>query len=1240
MIDYQYQHTGNLSTRVIQCNTQKSSAKHAALLQVASQAGVDAICVQEPWISPDLKNRRTQTHPAYIIIPPTSVWKERPRVMTYVRAGLQYHRQALDGGGEHPDIGKNKIVTHDGTNLTLINVYNASGASTRPNEGTECLFREHIPRHSIVCGDFNLHHSMWDVRARHDDARAGSLLEWAADEDLLLITDPHVPTRAAAVIDLVFTTVGLSERYTVGAAVDVDLSCGSDHLPTLITLKDNRYRASPARQAPQGPFKLEKMDEERFHELCKEKASQIRWDTACRKEDREAEITLLASKIQEVITYALTQSTPRSSGRGTGQPWWTEECQIARKAENNACAEWKRSLGTARENDARIARNQSSRNMAGVVARAKRAFYRERTSNLRDTRDLFRAVKMIRTKQKTASPVLKNAGDRLAESPADKIDLLMKSHLSRSAETDLPGGAHIPPEPTRRVWEPFTMDEVKRAVHKPANTMPGIDALPNAVLKCAWADIGHIITALYNMSFEWGVIPPAFKSTRLCVLPKDGKRDTHNPRSYRLIALLPTLSKGLERAIAIRLAHEAVEQEILSPRYMCATPQGAATDLLLSLVDQIEWELKMQKRIVTVLTFDVKGAFDAVGPNRMIERLISQKWPTRLCHWVRAFLSDRTADMILDGEVGGSRCLGGSLPQGSPISPILFMLFMAPLYQQRSRLRGYADDGCATIANDSFIVNILEARRELELVNQWCQENGLELDLGKTALMHFTTRRTNENPGIFLPNGEVRQAVSPNGALKWLGVFLDRKLTFRQHIKEVCRKAQNVVDGMKVIAGCYKGAPIDSLLQVVRGGVLPTLTYGFQAWWRTPGRRTATWMINALDTIMRNALRAALPMYRTTPNHLLMHASGTPPVEIILDDMMHGLAIRIAKLGPRHIIHARLPNCRIKRIMDSLPMPIRMARYFRYTGPTLLEQQFSINCEGRTNAAQEHLRWRSQDDGTSFWVYTDGSRDGHGRTGAGWLVEKRNITLAEGRKACGSWKEVYDAEAEAALEGIKCAKACASHDCIDKVYLCLDNRSVATRIAAGPNANMEYGSSQDTIDRIRQELAQWPSGRAHVCWVPGHLDIPGNERADFLAKNGCEVPRREETCMSLARARRWRGDELKRKFREWWASVNRGAREQQLEKPTPWGARTFKHLKRAHAGRVLAARSSHGDFAHYHRRFDHQDAILRCPSCEQEKTPLHPWTCRGNVRRLSERFVGKLIGTARGMRLLARRLEL
>src|SRR4029077_6647554 len=135
----------------------------------------------------------------------------------------------------------------------------------------------------------------------------------------------------------------------------------------------------------------------------------------------------------------------------------------------------------------------------------------------------------------------------------------------------------------------------------------------------------------------------------------------------------------------------------------------------------------------------------------------------------------------------------------------------------------------------------------------WCNTNGLELDMGKAGLIHITKRRTADNPSVPLPDGGRLDAKELKGALKWLGVRFDRRLTFREHVKEACCSASKVANGLKILAGRYKGAPTDSLLKAVRACVLPVLTYGFQAWWPTPEERHTTAITTRLDRVVRRA---------------------------------------------------------------------------------------------------------------------------------------------------------------------------------------------------------------------------------------------------------------------------------------------------------------------------------------------------------------------------------------------------
>ncbi|EDN96343.1 hypothetical protein SS1G_01269 [Sclerotinia sclerotiorum 1980 UF-70] len=77
---------------------------------------------------------------------------------------------------------------------------------------------------------------------------------------------------------------------------------------------------------------------------------------------------------------------------------------------------------------------------------------------------------------------------------------------------------------------------------------------------------------------------------------------------------------------------------------------------------------------------DVKGAFDAVLPGRLVNHLREQGWSNKLVKWVQSFATNRYIKIRLDGEIGPKTKLECSLPQGSPISPILFILYIVSLF--------------------------------------------------------------------------------------------------------------------------------------------------------------------------------------------------------------------------------------------------------------------------------------------------------------------------------------------------------------------------------------------------------------------------------------------------------------------------------------------------------------------------------------------------------------------------------
>jgi len=120
----------------------------------------------------------------------------------------------------------------------------------------------------------------------------------------------------------------------------------------------------------------------------------------------------------------------------------------------------------------------------------------------------------------------------------------------------------------------------------------------------------------------------------------------------------------------------------------------------------------------------------------------------------------------VDGYTFPPRAVSGCLPQGSPSSPILLMLFMAPLLEKRmlnhtSRLRRvYANDIVLVAVSDSPGQNVTALSADLADCIIWCRANAIPIDADKSGLIHFSRRIQIDNPPVVIapPGRRARRA--------------------------------------------------------------------------------------------------------------------------------------------------------------------------------------------------------------------------------------------------------------------------------------------------------------------------------------------------------------------------------------------------------------------------------------------------------------------------------------------------
>jgi ribonuclease HI len=217
----------------------------------------------------------------------------------------------------------------------------------------------------------------------------------------------------------------------------------------------------------------------------------------------------------------------------------------------------------------------------------------------------------------------------------------------------------------------------------------------------------------------------------------------------------------------------------------------------------------------------------------------------------------------------------------------------------------------------------------------------------------------------------------------------------------------------------------------------------------------------------------------------------------------------------------------------------------------------------------------------------------------GFIIQQDNSPIFEVSGRLGP-AEVFDAKARGALEGLKAALNLPT-SATQNIIICLDNLATASCLRGTPS-----DSSQDVFVEFQALATSHAS--AHVRWMPGHTDIPGNEAADKLVKAASLLPEPGGAQPTLAYLRRIARQKPKETFEAWWTT---SAPEQykRLNFKATTGCPPKLSLSRRALHHLLAARSLHGDFAAYHERFDHDNARLIC-SCNRRKAPDHIFYCR------------------------------
>ena len=326
--------------------------------------------------------------------------------------------------------------------------------------------------------------------------------------------------------------------------------------------------------------------------------------------------------------------------------------------------------------------------------------------------------------------------------------------------------------------------------------------------------------------------PIQFKKAAVVVLRKSGKTllQQQTAGAYRPISLLSTIGKVIEAIIGRRIASAAEAHKLLPTLQMGNRPKRS-TELAIKMVVDAAHTAWKRGAVSSLLQLDIKGAFDSVDYIRLLDTLRGMGFPMWVIRWVRSFVTDRQATLRFDGTTAAPIQITAGVPQGSPLSPILFLLYIASLYSRLGEqagllVVGFADDTNLMTFGKTTESTCQQLETAWRICQEWAKTRGMQFAPEKSELMHLTRAHVAPAMSLRLDDALIR----PVTEARFLGVWLDRKLRWKAHLKAIRRKFSTQKYALTKLTASAWGCSLRRAREIYTSVIHSALAYRAGVW--------------------------------------------------------------------------------------------------------------------------------------------------------------------------------------------------------------------------------------------------------------------------------------------------------------------------------------------------------------------------------------------------------------------------
>lgn len=374
--------------------------------------------------------------------------------------------------------------------------------------------------------------------------------------------------------------------------------------------------------------------------------------------------------------------------------------------------------------------------------------------------------------------------------------------------------------------------------------------MPTSILKTVLPALVEPLLVCMNASIQKSIFPKVLKHAIITPIYKKGNAET--PSNWRPISALPVLAKLFEKILFDRLQAFAQRSGFLSKAQFGFQPGVGTQQALLRYLADITSTLDNAQGCLLV-SLDVEKAYDTIQTKFLLHKLRHYGIRGSALELFASFLSDRTHTTCWKGRLSTEISPRCGLPQGSILSPLLFLIYINDLFSINipGSIIAYADDTAVLFPitshspeNENYMISL-----SLAHLHAWYSSNALKLNQDKTAAVLLRNKNASQTIPKDLSFNGVPLETYEVASLKILGIIFDPHLTWREQFEKIASRL-SLLNAL-LFKLRMEDFPLAARLRCYKVLFLPVLTYGV-AIWGFAARRLRTIVQRLQKTALRH----------------------------------------------------------------------------------------------------------------------------------------------------------------------------------------------------------------------------------------------------------------------------------------------------------------------------------------------------------------------------------------------------